>query len=156
MAEFFEIDPNHLDKEWTLHPIVYHDMALKLADARKAYERASAEEDVIEAEVSLAIRRDPNKYDLPKATEDTVKQAVKLDQKYQRARMKAIGAKHDLDVLQAAVTTLEHKKYALQDLVKLRLADYFSEPRTTDVGTRDHMLENERERVFGKKKRGTM
>ena len=48
--DIFEPDPNKLDREWVKQPRLYHEHALKLADARSAHDRAKVAKDLAEAE----------------------------------------------------------------------------------------------------------
>lgn len=151
MSDFFDIDPNALDKEWVNQPRLYYTYASEAAEARDAWERAKAEKEVMEAEmeeaeaeVSLKIRRNPDGYNLEKVTEDCIKKTVLLQAEYKaaqrllfQAQQKVIKAKSKLDLAEVAVKTLDHKKAALEDLVRLRLANYYAEPRDPSGGKYD-------------------
>jgi DNA repair ATPase RecN len=135
--DFFLIDPNALDREWIAQPALYHEYATKLADAKRAAEQAKTAVDVVWATVETAVRETPAKYGIEKVTEAAVKAAVSTHRKYAAAIQAAIDAKHAVDILQAAVNTLDHRKRALENLVDLRLADYFSEPRNKPRGDKE-------------------
>lgn len=128
-VNFFDLNPNRLDQEWLKQSSLYHRFAVKLADAREVWERAKAHRDVTEAEVELEVRRNPLKFDLEKVTEGAVRMTVMADKRYQAAVAGVIKAKHDVDVLEAAVAALDHRKKALENLVQLRLRDYYSDPK---------------------------
>ena len=127
--DFFEIDPNELDREWVRQPGLYHKYAVDLADARRDFEQAKTALDIAAADVDSVIRSKPEKFGLEKVTESGVKAAVLSSREYKSATDAVHAARHRVDVLQAAVTTLDHRKKALENLVDLRLANYFSEPR---------------------------
>lgn len=127
-AEFFELDRNNLDIEWEKQPKLYHRFAYKLANARQTLEEAKARMELVEASLGLDMRNNPEKYDLPKTADKTIEAAVLVHPKYQRAKKGWIEAKHRVDLLDAAVKTLDHRKKALENEVSLFLADYFSRP----------------------------
>lgn len=128
-ADFFELDPNRLDEEWCNQPRLYHAYATKLAHARKTHEEAKASRDIVSAEIEMDVRKNPEKYGLAKITEESVKKAVTLSSRYALANQEVIETRHDMDVVQAAVDTLDHRKKALENLVQLWSQNYFSEPK---------------------------
>ena len=132
--DFFQIDPNQLDVEWVAQPRLYHSYAKKLAAARQDLEQAKTALEITEADLAQKIRRDPSKFGLEKLTEGAIREVIVLSADFKAATTELIDAKHLVGVLEAAVTTLEHRKRALEKLVDLRLADYFSEPRTKSMG----------------------
>lgn len=127
-SKFFEIDKLRLDSEWVEQPKLFHKYSTRLADAKEELERAKAHKDVVEAELGRDIRSDPAKYDLPKVTEGAVEACILLQPSYQAALDQVIKSRHNVDLLQAAVDTLDHKKKALESLVYLHGQDYFSAP----------------------------
>ncbi len=132
--DFFDLDKYALDNEWMNQPKLYFKYALKLADAREAFERAKAERDVVEAELDKDIRLHPQNYDMAKVREASVQQTILLQVQYKEANNDVIVAKHEVDVLQAVIDALDHRKRALENLVSLHAAQYFSEPRAKGVG----------------------
>ena len=126
----FEPNKNRLDEEWVAQPRLYAEYAIKLAGARSDLERAKARADVAEAELDKEIRMNPEKFGLSNVTEKGIKSTITLQREYRKATKAIIEAKHLVDVLDAQVSALDHRKKALEKLVDLRLSDYFSEPRT--------------------------
>ena len=129
--EFFDLDKHKLDVELERQPRLYYEHAAKLADARRDYEQAEAEKDLVEAEVDRAIRSDPAEFGFDgnsKPTETAIKNAVATSKRVKATIHAAIQAKHAVDILQAGVTALDHRKRALEKLVDLRLAEYFADP----------------------------
>ena len=124
-----QIDELRLDKQWQEQPSLYHRYALELADAQREYQTARAAVDVAKAEVALDARRDPSRYGLEKTTEATIAEAVAVSEEVRAAVAHLIDARHDVDVLQAVVSGLDHRKKALENLVLLHLSDYWSTPR---------------------------
>lgn len=125
------IDPNRLDRNWLDQPRLYFQYAAELADARKEMDEAKSEVDLVRAELDLAIRSDPETYGVAKVTESAIGATVLSHPKFQRAHQQMLSAKHEVDVLAAAVSALDHRKSALENMVKLCLANYFSSPKAT-------------------------
>lgn len=148
MANFFDVDRNRLDEEWATFPKTYYEYAEKLADARAAHERAKTEEEIVEAELDRRIRMMPEKYGLEKVTEPAVEKTIILQTRFQDARRARIDAKHKLDVIQAAVDTLDAKKYGLQDLTKLQLNAYYANAQPKDPEVRRFAGRAEEDRAF--------
>ena len=140
------INENRLDEEWVRQPALYHDYAVKVAGARNRHAEAKAELDVVFAEIDHKVRTHPSRFNLEKLTEAVVQNTVLLQREYQDALKAVNKAKYELDLFQAMVDALEHKKKGLENLVSLRLSDYFSEPRPP-AGKKDKVEEMETKAV---------
>lgn len=127
--DFLSIDSMRLDREWQNQPERYHEYAAALADAQKELDDVKVEMDVVRAEIFMDVIKRPTKYGLAKTTEAAVN-AMITTQPAIRDMMKRIGeCKHNVALYRAAVDALEHRKRALEKLVELHLADYYSAPR---------------------------
>ena len=146
------IDINRLDEEWVEQSAAYYRCAFELADARRNWEEAKSETDIVKAETALAIRKDPEAFGLVKVTEKAIEATVPLEPKVRVADQNVIDARHRMDILQAAVAAYDHRKAALQKLVELFLANYFSKPKAPE-GAKERMDEVERKAVRRKGKR---
>lgn len=144
--DFFEIDPNRLDEEWLRHPRLYHEHAIILADARQELERAKADQELEVADLDRRIRTSPSEYGLEKITETVVANTIILQEDYQSVLRKVIAAKHNVAIAEAAVSTMEHRKKALENYVQLRGMDYFSEPKARGPA-REKMDEEKKRRI---------
>ncbi len=146
--EILHIDKHLLDEEWVHQPKLYFEYASELAQARMELEEAKAEFDVVKAEIDLTIRSDPTDYDLPeKTTEVMIGKALILTDEYQEAQKIVFTAKHRVDILSSAVTTLDHRKKALENLVELHGRNYFSTPRIDTKHLASEGLEKFKETV---------
>jgi hypothetical protein len=123
-----QIDEYNLDIEWKNQPTAYFDMATKLAEAKAELDISKTEFDVLKAKISMDVRSNPDSYGLDKLTESTVSNAVVCQEEYIITYERINKAKHKVDLLQAAVVALDHKKKALENLVSLHGQKYFSEP----------------------------
>lgn len=134
---FLHIDELRLDRECQHQASLYMEHAMKLARARKDYDEAHATLSVTEAETSKRIRGNPSKYGLAeKPTETSIKEAIALNADVLDSAKEVREAKHALDVCQAAVTALDHRKSALKLMVDLRGQEYYSTPMPTAKGTK--------------------
>lgn len=128
----FDVDEANLVKAWGEQPRLYHQHAIKLAEAKRDHERAKADLDVVEAELYQEARADPGSFGLPTdkaATETAVKNAIALQKRSKRAVNAVLEAKHAVDVHAAMVDALDHRKKLLENLVHLASMDWFSSPR---------------------------
>ena len=125
--DLFVLDPNRLDMEWGLQARFYRKEAEKMADLRRKFEEAKADRDVALAEMSQKVRTNPAVYGLEKTTEASVGEVVTA--KTRKVEQSVIEAQHDYDVQKALVEAIDHRKSALENLVKLRLAAYYADPQ---------------------------
>ena len=121
------IDRLRLEEEWVRQPNQYHNWAVLAADAQAEYDTAKSRLEVVKAELYRDIRDDPDGYDLTKVTEVALNNTIPLQPEFQMAVKRVNEAKHDLEVVKAAVDALEHKKRALTMLVELWTKEYYSE-----------------------------
>lgn len=151
----FGIDKNLLDDEWLGQPKLYFKWAVELEDAREDLDRVKADFDVVKSEVELAIRTNPDDYDLLKVTDKAIAASLILQPEYKDAQQEMFEAKHRVGVLQAAVSALDHRKKALEKLVDLHGQKYFASPRASE-NSREAMDEVEKSSVRrrSQKKRG--
>jgi len=148
---FTQIDESQLDQEWLRQPALFHKYAIKLAQAKADLAEAKAELDVTCSEVSLAIRQNPGKFGLTKLTDKGVEAATLLQREYVLALREVNRQKYRVDVYQAAVDSLEHRKRALENLVTLHGQDYFATPRVrkhVNGTVRENMGKRLRDRAF--------
>lgn len=150
--DFDSIDENQLDQECYAHPSLVRKYSELTADARHEYMIAEQMLEYTEASVRLDVRRNPDQYGLEEQPKvDDVKAAVIADQRYQEAQTAVNKAKHDLDYLQAAVNTLEHRRKMLEKAVDLTLINYRTErePRAgrTNINVREEARERARQSV---------
>lgn len=144
-----QIDEHQLDIEWKNQPSLYYKAASKLADVRQRYDEAKAELDLCYAGLSLQIRDNPDIFELNKVTDKSVEACILTQKEYRMAQKELWDAKHKVDVFQARVTALDHRKKALENLVSLRLAEYFSEPRANKTeDSREFTQEQKTRRAF--------
>ena len=128
-AFLFDLDKYKLDEAWLDQPKYMHKYSQQLADVRSELDQAKARRDVVLAEVELDVRKDPEKYQVSKVTEASVKVTVLKDERCQKMNARVLRMKHRVDVLQALVDSLHDRRKSIEKLVDLWLADYWAEPR---------------------------
>ena len=149
----FGIDENALDLEWRKHPKLYYKYACMAADARKEWEEAKNNLKVVEAEVSLDVRKNPGAYGLDKVTEGTISATVTIDTRVIESQKTVTEARHEMDIMDAAVAAMDSRKKALEKSVDLHLANYFSEPRVKSEEAGKYLEEEGERRVLRKRGR---
>jgi hypothetical protein len=153
---FVTIDESRLDQEWLRQPALFHKYARKLADAKADLAEADVALDVVRAELSNNIRNDPAKFGLSKITDKVVETAILAQKGYLQALRELNRHKHRVDVYQAAVSALDHRKRALENLVTLHGQDYFATPRLSKKAaeaTQDGFKRKLRDTAFAPKDR---
>lgn len=124
-----DIDPLRLDDELIGQPAQRGQFGELHADAQKDLDDAKANLSVAEAEADRDIRENPADYGIDKLSEARISAAVTLHPAVKVALKKVNEAKYNLNVLQAAIDGLEHRRAALKSLVELHGQDYFAAPR---------------------------
>lgn len=140
--DFFELDQDRLDEEWVNQPKLYFKYAKQLAETREELEEAKAAVALAEAEMYESIQADPDAYGVENPTVEACKKAVVREMEGHRTVKRMRRLSKDVAVLQAVDRSLEHRKRALEKLVDLRLANYYSSPKEpTGREARDYVTE---------------
>lgn len=126
-----KIDEHRLEKEWLKQPALYMQYAEKAALADSKAKRAKENVETIKAERSAYYRK-KHSDEGEKFTENSISVEVQTDTECIDAVSEYITAMEHAAVLSAAVKAFEHKKAALENLVRLTLAGYYSQP--TEAG----------------------
>lgn len=152
-AEFdIGIDQNNLDDEWLGQASLYFEYAANQADARGEVEQIKNRLEVLKADIGKAVRDDPKKFGLEKVTERAVDEVIALHPGVQGDQELLVRANHKVEIIGAAVRALDHRRKALEKLVELFLANYFSKPQSSSASS-EHVNELEKRRARRKTKR---
>lgn len=119
------IDQLRLDREWVKQPKLFLHYSEALAKARTKMDRAKDNVDFVKADLDGIVRDDMNANGV-KITEASVQSNISIHPDMQAALLSLADARDEVNMMQAAVSALEHKKYALQNLVSLHSQNYFS------------------------------
>ena len=123
-----EIIPDELDVAWIEQPTLMFRYASKVAEASKVWDNAKERLSIVRADLDKQIRDFPEKYGIEKITETVVSNTILKQSEYQQANQDVIDTQYDFNIARAAVTALENKKVALENLVKLYGQQYFAGP----------------------------
>ena len=120
-------------------------------------EEQKAELDVVKAEIDKLIRDNPTPFDIVKTTETLITNTIIQQNDYQKQQAQVRTAKHNVDILQAAVSALDHRKSALENAVKLHGQNYFSKPVAQDEESKEIVdvikKRSARQPIHGKKRK---
>ena len=123
------IDETALDVEWLEQSSLMMKYARHAADMRKAMDLAKEDLDIIRAEVDKEIREDPERFGIAKVTDAVVAATILRDKEYQRVNKAFINARYELEIANAAVKSIDARKDALENLVRLNGQQYFAGPK---------------------------
>ncbi len=122
------IDESALDVECLLQPR----LTMMYNQAVAKYERLVAEHreaiEVLKAELTKEIMKNPEKFEIAKVTVAAVDAAILLDADYQEMQSEAHELQYELKMAQAAKNGIQDKKTMLELLVKLHGQNYFAGP----------------------------
>lgn len=137
-----QIDPDALDVNWMEQPNLFYKYSNALNQAiddrnekKLAVDKEKDRLEKVKAELDGEIREDPDNWGLQKTTDATVLAAVVASDRYQSALEDYHEAKRELNEAQGWVNkyytdvqTMEQRKTALEQLVRLLNQEYFSTP----------------------------
>jgi hypothetical protein len=151
--DFFEIDVNKLDEEWIHQPKLFFDFSAQLVDAKKAQRESLSNLNVVKARLDSKIRKNPKKYKVEKITEAAIAYTIETCSKYKAAQELVNEKTYRVQILQAAVSALEHRRKALERLVSLHGQNYFSIPKPLDEPSKNITDKIEKRAARKRKKR---
>ena len=122
------IDDSALDVEWLEQPSLMRRAVKEASQARKELDSVKANLELVQAQVDKQIRENPEEYGLVKTTETVIHNTILMQEKYQSAYQKVVDASYRLNLAQGIVRTVEQKKDALENLVRLYGQSYFAGP----------------------------
>jgi hypothetical protein len=134
------IDSENLFEECRLQPYRVRQARRRLAKLIRAVSKAEAKKKLVEADLMLEVRSDPQKYDLPlKPSNDLVKAKVLSMNTFRAAWAAVIDAEYERDYQDAEVRALWDRKGMLEKCVEMHMTGWHSEPnpRTTADAARD-------------------
>ncbi len=153
--EVFYIDLNKLEEQVSEHSFLFVHYSKLLKDAREDLGQEKAKLDLVSAELSLEIGRDPGHYILKdKPTAAMVSNTVLTIPKYQEA-LDCYNIAQDLvSTLQIYVAAFEHRKRMLSEAVTLHGQTYFATPYVASSEVKEVVGQLAKKAARTKKKRG--
>jgi hypothetical protein len=150
------IDETALDVELLEQPSLMMKYSRKLAEAKRDRDLAKENLEMLKAEISLDVRDNPTSYDLEKVTDKVVEACVLADDGYKTAQKEFNDANFEVNLLQGVISAIDHRRSALENLVKLYGQEYFAGPKIPhDLGQLRKEKNAEVEHRIGKSFRRT-
>jgi hypothetical protein len=123
------IDESALDVCWLKQPDLMQKYGRNAAQMQRLYDKAEEKLELCVADLDAIIRKTPEAYGIDRISEERVKQAIKLVPEWKQANDALIEARYELNVARAVVKSFDHRRDALEHLVKLHGLLYFAGPR---------------------------
>lgn len=127
--EDLKIDESALDIEWLEQPELMFTYAKEAAEKMKLRDLAKEKVDFTYAVIEKDVRENPKNYDLEKTTEGAIRSAVLTSDDYTESVEEYHSAKYEYELAKGAVTAIDSRKIALENLVKLHGQSYFAGPK---------------------------
>ena len=146
------IDENALDEEWLRQPHLYLKSAQKAEELQGKVKKAKEQLELTDAEIEKEIREGAEKN-----TEKSIATKIILNKEHQKAAANLFELEHEYRIIsKVALSAIEQKKTALENLVKLYVAGYFSKPTEPKKGNiKENAINNADEKQVKKLNRRT-
>lgn len=127
------IDKTVLEDECLEQPSLYMYYSEKYAEALETKETAKQRVELVYAQTESKIRKDWKLYFEKQPTEPAIKGEVLQDPYYRKAQNLSNKANKTANVLKGIVTSFDHRKKALENVISLRVTGYYAEPKPRQV-----------------------
>jgi len=122
------VDKDNLDLALVEQASLMYDYGLEYAEALRKRDKLKDRLDVVKAELDSEIRSNPEGFGFDKKpTESAIANAILLEKEYRAASERYLEACYEVNVILAAKNALEHKKSAVENLIKLYCSNYWAE-----------------------------
>lgn len=128
-AKDIKINKGELHKEWLKQSGLYMFYSEEWASAVKKRDHLKQEIEAKNAELLTGIIKRAIDSGEKKPTEKAIEAEIALDIGMQERQTKLIDLNEEVNLLSSGLKALEHKKKALENLVTLYLAGYYSSPK---------------------------
>lgn len=118
------IEPDALDIEWIEQPRLYMKWAEISAKAEDRVKLTKEALEVTDAKIDNEIRSSGDK-----VTEVQIKAKISLDERHQKALQDYNDALYKSNLYSSAVRAMDHRKVALENMVRLMIGQYFAGPK---------------------------
>lgn len=122
-----EININKLEQEWIMQPLLYEEVAEQVANTLRQRDTAKTELENIIADVGISLRKEAEAKK-EKMTEAKIAELVQTNKEVKQAKNLLNLFNYELQKGKADLEAVETKKRALENLVQLYKAEYFSVP----------------------------
>ena len=123
------IDPDKLDEEIFSQPGLYMQFSEIYARAERKKEKLKHKLEVLKSKLNYEVRIDPGAFGLSKIktiSNPVVDNAVQHNSEVRKLQEEIIQTNYEVNIIGAAITSLEHKKRMLEKAVDLYNGQYFS------------------------------
>lgn len=123
------IDETALDLEWLGQAQLMLKYTEASASARREVDRLKELLSVKRAELDNTIRSHPDSYDIDKITETVISNTIIMQSSYKSLQTLLIDAQYEWQMMQGAVSAVEQRKQALENMSRLLGLQYFAGPK---------------------------
>lgn len=141
------INQDALDIEWLQQPRLMMKYGRYLAEAELELANAKQALDIKKAELDKNIRMYPEEYDIEKVTETAISNAILGNKGYKAAVDECNQCQYEYTMAKNAVKAFEHKKDALENLVRLFGQQYFAGPSVPRDLSKEYQKHEEQKRT---------
>lgn len=124
-----QIDETALDIEWLNQAALMMKYARFQAGLQLDEDGMKENLEFITAELDKEIRSNPEKFGIEKITEGVIKNTILLQDKYKEINKEYHDAKFENNVGKGVIKSMDSRKTALENLVKLHGQQYFAGPK---------------------------
>jgi len=122
------IDEMALDVEFLEQPRLMLRYCKHAAETKRWLDLAKEKLEVEKAKLGKDIRAHPENYGVEKVTESSVQDAVLMSKSHQDAAAEFADARYENEIAVGVLRSLDQRKTALENLVRLQGMSYFASP----------------------------
>ena len=150
--DLFYIDMNRLEEQVAEHSFLFVQYNKELKRLKTKVAKAKANLDLVHAEITISIVKDPEKYKLPaKPTATLVSCRVLKHSKYKEALNIYHEVIEECDMMQVYVNAYDHRKRMLEEAVKLHGQSYFATPYIASSDIKEVVDQLRKRKIRGRK-----
>ena len=122
------IDQSALDVEWLEQAPLMMKYGRHMAERKSEMDLCKEQTDAIRASLDSEVRATPEKFGLAKITETAINNVILLHPDFQEIQDQYAKARYEYEMARVALSAIECRKTALENLVKLHGQMYFAGP----------------------------
>ena len=146
------INLQNLHQDVANHAVLYAEIAGTGAELKASAHQAKSQLDLAKAEMSAAIRAQPEKYGVPKVTEASIQAALVVNDRVREAEQEYLDAQCEYESVSVIVTAFEHRRSMLNNEVQLHAADYWGTTQSVPVGSNDDLRDERVKEIIKRRK----
>ena len=150
----FAINETQIDREWLRQAQLVYQVGEAQTAARLKMSQAKATLDLELAKLDKMIRTNPEDFQLDKISEKAVEHTILTQASYKKALEHLNQCTYEHGIIQSASFALSDKKTAMEELIRLKGMDMWSNPSAKDDVSKQGLEMIKDEMGVGKKARG--